>query len=46
MVVVDRFTKTGVFIATTPNFIAKSAAEDFFEAIVITDRDPRLIKLF
>lgn len=55
LVVVDRFTKTGIFTPTKSDFTAESIAEIFMEKIVsrgflpskfITDRDPRLIMSF
>lgn len=55
LVVVDRFTKTGIFTPTISKFTAESIADIFMEKIVargflplkfITDRDPRLIMSF
>lgn len=55
LVIIDRFTRTGIFVPTTSNFTAATIAEIFMERIVskgflptkfITDRDPRLIQSF
>lgn len=55
LVIIDRFTKTGIFAPTTSDFTAESIAEVFVEKLVsrgflpskfITDRDPRLIMSF
>jgi hypothetical protein len=55
LTVVDRSTKTAIFIPTTSDFTAESLANIFFEKVVsrgflpvkfITDRDPRLILSF
>jgi len=55
MVVVDKFSKYGIFIPAMSNFTAESAARYFFDNVVrqgwlptkfITDRDPQWIKGF
>jgi hypothetical protein len=55
MVVIDRFTKTGVFILCTFNFTAENAASMFFDRVIamrflttkfITNRNPRLVRSF
>lgn len=55
LVIIDRFTKTGIFTPTTSDFTAESIAEIFLEKVIsrgflpskfITDRDPRLIMSF
>lgn len=55
LVIVNRFTKTGIFTPTTSDFTAESIANVFMEKVVargflpskfITDRDPRLITSF
>ena len=55
MVVVAKLTKYALFIPTVSHFIAKSAADCFFDNVVswgwlpvkfITDRDPRFVGLF
>lgn len=55
LVIIDRFTKTGIFTPTITDFTAESIAEIVLERMIsrgflpskfITDRDPRLIMSF
>lgn len=55
LVMIDRFTRTGIFVPTTSNFTAAIIADIFMKRVVsrgflptkfITDRDPRLIQSF
>jgi hypothetical protein len=55
LVIVDRCTKTGIFIPTVSSYTAESIAELLFENVVrrgfipekiITDRDPKITKSF
>ncbi|MDB5851806.1 MAG: hypothetical protein JWP29_5558 [Rhodoferax sp.] len=55
MVVIDKFSKYGIFVSAMSNFTAESSAKSFFDNVVrrgwlptkfITDRDPRFMGAF